>query len=66
MSLYSPRIDFNGNITPPRDNPNMELTEYENVYKMVKLNSIDFVYFTEGRAPVSILQWYQCKNQHRQ
>lgn len=66
MKNYSPWIDLNGEITPPRDNPNMELTEYENVYKMVKLNSIDYVYVSEGRAPVSILQWYQCKNQHRQ
>ena len=66
MQKYSPWIWINGEITPPRDNPNYEITEYENVYRLVWLESIEYSYFMEGRSPVKILQWYQVKNQHRQ
>jgi len=62
---YNPWKDVDWNIIPPRDNPNMEVTEYENVYRKVTLKSIDYEYSADWRAPVSILQWYRSENQHR-
>lgn len=66
IEKYNPWKDIDWNITPPRDNPNMELTEYENVYRKVSLKSIDYEYSADWRAPVSILQWYRAENQHTQ
>lgn len=65
MVKYSPWIE-DWRFISPRDNPNLEPTEYENIFRMVKPESIDYVYVADGRAPVSVLQWYKVKNQHRE
>lgn len=65
MVKYSPRLE-EWRYIAPRDNPNLEPTEYENVYRMVKIDSIDYIYAAAGRAPISVLQWYRVKNQHRE
>ena len=44
-----------------RDNPNWELTEYENVYKFVDEDKIVYQYVKEWFSPVAILQWYKVK-----
>ena len=42
-----------------RDNPNWELTEFENVYKLVEEDKIVLQYVRDWFSPVAILQWYR-------
>ena len=56
MSLHSP---FNSNCL--RDNPNWEITDYDNVYKLVEEDKIVLQYVREWFSPVAILQWYKMK-----
>lgn len=44
-----------------RDNPNWELTKYENVYQLVESDKIVLQYVREWYSPVAILQWYKVK-----
>ena len=44
-----------------RDNPNWELTKYENVYQLVECDKIVLQYVREWYSPVAILQWYKVK-----
>ena len=44
-----------------RDNPNWELTNYENVYQLVESDKIVLQYVREWYTPVAILQWYKVK-----
>lgn len=44
-----------------RDNPNWELTEYDNVYQFVDEDKIILQYIREWYSPVVILQWYKIK-----
>lgn len=44
-----------------RDNPNWELTNYENVYQLVDEEKIVLQYVREWFSPVAILQWYKVK-----
>lgn len=45
-----------------RDNPNLEPTEYENVYKFVDEKQVLLQYFpSDWSDPISILQWYKIK-----
>lgn len=44
-----------------RDNPNWELTEYENVYQFQDEEKIILQYVRDWFAPVVILQWYKIK-----
>lgn len=41
-----------------RDNPNWELTNYPNVYKIVYNDRVQFEYVENWRVPIMILQWY--------
>lgn len=56
MSLNSP---FTENIL--RDNPNWEMTIYDNVYQLVEEDKIVLQYVKEWCSPVAILQWYKMK-----
>lgn len=58
MSKKSP---FEWNYNGVRDNPNWELTEYENVYQLVENDKIVLQYVKDWCAPVAILQWYRIK-----
>lgn len=49
------------NYNDLRDNPNWELTEYENVYKFVEDDKIVLQYVCDWHSPVAILQWYKSK-----
>lgn len=42
-----------------RDNPNWELTQYDNVYKLIEEDKIVLQYVREWCSPVAILQWYK-------
>jgi len=44
-----------------RDNPNWELTKYENVYQLVEEDKIVLQYVKDWYSPVAILQWYKVK-----
>ena len=44
-----------------RDNPNWELTKYENVYQFIEEDKIVLQYVSDWHAPVAILQWYKSK-----
>lgn len=44
-----------------RDNPNWEVTEYEDVYQMVEEDKIVLQYVKSWYSPVAILQWYKVK-----
>lgn len=44
-----------------RDNPNRELTNYENVYQFVEEDKIVLQYVSDWHAPIAILQWYKSK-----
>lgn len=54
MAINSP---FKLNVC--RDNPNWELTKYENVYQMVEEDKIVLQYVCDWFSPVAILQWYK-------
>lgn len=42
-----------------RDNPNWELTQFENVYQLVEDDKIVLQYVRDWFSPVAILQWYR-------
>lgn len=44
-----------------RDNPNWELTEFENVYRFMDEDKIVYQYVRDWYSPVVILQWYKVK-----
>lgn len=44
-----------------RDNPNWELTDYENVYQLVEEDKIVLQYVCDWHSPIAILQWYKMK-----
>lgn len=44
-----------------RDNPNWEITIYDNVYQMVEEDKIVLQYVREWYSPIAILQWYKIK-----
>ena len=45
-----------------RDNPNLEPTEFENVYQLIDEKQLLLQYFpTDGSDPIAILQWYKIK-----
>lgn len=44
-----------------RDNPNWELTKYDNVYQLIESDKIVLQYVKEWCSPVAILQWYKMK-----
>lgn len=44
-----------------RDNPNWEVTEYDNVYQMVEEDKIVLQYVRDWYSPIAILQWYKMK-----
>lgn len=56
FQLYSPF-----QINDLRDNPNWELTNYENVYQLVEPDKIVLQYVVDWHSPVAILQWYKMK-----
>lgn len=58
MSKNSP---FVWNYVGVRDNPNRELTKYENVYQLIEEDKIVLQYIKEWFCPVAILQWYKIK-----
>lgn len=58
MSKNSPFKDLHWYC---RDNPNWELTNYENVYQLVESDKIVLQYVKEWYSPVAILQWYKMK-----
>ena len=72
-SLYQDQLDFlsfwvdaeklslNYPFDLVRDNPNWEVTDYDNVYKLVEEDKIVLQYVREGCSPVAILQWYKVK-----
>ena len=59
MSLNTPfTYDF------MRDNPNWEVTEYENVYRFIDEDKIVLQYVREWYSPVAVLQWYKMKTKN--
>ena len=49
------------NFCCPRDNPNWESTDYDNVYQFRENDKIVLQYVRDWFSPVAILQWYKMK-----
>lgn len=63
----NPFMDYEWSPIYVRDNPNFQPTKYDNVLATYSPKSIELVYNSpKGYASVKILQWYKCKNQHKE